>query len=132
MKNINKQPSAFVSLISVLILGAIGLSVSVYIIIFSLSASKNSLSLVQSSQARALTSVCAERALEQIRELPTYIGTTNLSLSSGICSFTISNTGGETRTIAIIATVSSVVRRLSLTITAINPVISIGSWQETQ
>jgi hypothetical protein len=115
-----------------LILGAIGLSVSVYIIIFSLSASKNSLSLVQSSQARALTSVCAERALEQIRELPTYIGTTNLSLSSGICSFTISNTGGETRTIAIIATVSSVVRRLSLTITAINPVISIGSWQETQ
>ncbi len=130
MKYFSSRQPAFVSMISVLILGAVGLSISIYIILFSLSSSKNSLSLSQSTQARTLATACAESALEQIRENTSYTGTTNLTLSSGTCSYIVTNTGGETRTITVTATVSSVVRRLSLTVTAINPIITTGSWQE--
>lgn len=118
-------------MVSVLILGAVGLSVSLYIILFSLAASKNSLSLSQSVQARTLATACAESALEKIRETSSYTGTTNMSLGNGTCSYTVSNTGGETRTITVVATVASTVRRISLAVTAITPVITTGSWQET-
>lgn len=131
MKYINSQKPAFVSLIGVLILGAVGLSISVYIILLSLSSSRSSFSLIQSGQARTLANACAESALEQIRETPTYTGTTSLTLNSGSCSYTVANTGGETRTVSVTATVSSVVRRLAITITAISPVITTGTWQET-
>ncbi|OIO07956.1 hypothetical protein COX21_01965 [Candidatus Falkowbacteria bacterium CG23_combo_of_CG06-09_8_20_14_all_41_10] len=127
--NINRQP-AFVSVISVLILGVVGLSISIYIILFSLASSKNSLSLSQSTQARTLATAGAESALEQIREDPAYTGTTDLTLSEGLCSYMVADTGGETRTISVTATVAAVVRHLSLTVTAINPVITIGFWQE--
>lgn len=127
--NFSLKP-AFVSLISVLILGAVGLSISVYMILFGLASSRDSLSLSQSSQARTLATACAESALEQIRETAAYTGTTNLILGNGTCSYTVANTGGETRTISVTATVSEVVRRLSLTVIDIIPVIITDSWQE--
>jgi len=129
INRINRQP-AFISLVGVLILGAVGLSVSVFIILFALASSRNSLSLSQSTQARTLATACAESALEQIRETPAYIGTTTLTFTEGVCSYAVANTGGETRTINVTATVIGTTRRLFLTITAINPVIVIGSWQE--
>lgn len=129
MKNINHR-SAFVSLVSVLILGAVGLSISVYIILFSLASSKNSLSLAQSAQSRMLANACAESALEQIREVPAFVGTANLTLGGGDCSYTVSNTGGETRNVIVVSAVSGVVRRLTLTVTAINPLIITSLWQE--
>jgi hypothetical protein len=130
MKHIFKTQPAFVSLIAVLILGAVGLSISAYIILFAVAASRDSLSVSQSAQARSLATACAESALEQIREIAAYTGTTNLTLGNGTCSYVVVNTGGETRTISITATVSGVVRRLSLVVTGINPVITTGSWQE--
>ncbi|PIT94606.1 hypothetical protein COT98_02590 [Candidatus Falkowbacteria bacterium CG10_big_fil_rev_8_21_14_0_10_39_9] len=121
---------AFVSLISVLILGAVGLSISVYIILFGLASSRDSLSLSQSAQAQTLATACAESALEQIRETAAYTGTTNLSLGHGTCFYTVANTGGETRIINVTATVSGVVRRLSLVVVDIVPLIITSSWQE--
>jgi hypothetical protein len=130
MKNIFKTQPAFVSLIAVLILGAVGFSISAYIILFAVAASRDSLSVSQSAQARSLAAACAESALEQIRENISYIGTTNLDLNGGTCSYVVTDTAGETRTISVTATVSGVVRRLSLVVTDINPVITTGSWQE--
>jgi len=122
---------AFISLISVLILGAIGLSISIYIVLLSLASSKTSFSMSLSSQARMLANNCAEIALEVIRDNNSFTGVGTSSSPIGTCSYTVANTGGETRTIGVAATSSSVVRKLSITVTAINPAIITGSWQET-
>lgn len=128
--NKSQQSPAFITLISVLILSAVGLSVSVFLILFSVGSSRNSFSSVQSAQARLLAAGCAESALEQIRESTSYSGTTNLSFSQGTCSYTVTLGVGEARTISASGTVGAVVRRLSISVTAINPTITVSSWQE--
>ena len=125
-----KNSPGYVTLISVLIVGATGAAITVSIILLGLGVSRTSLAYQQLHQAKALAHGCAEEALEQIRSSTSFTGTGGLTLGQGTCAYTVSNTGGQTRSIVTSGTVGTIIRRNSLTITAINPRIIVSTWQE--
>ncbi len=117
-------------LLSVLVVGAVGTSIALSLILLGVGSSRSSFAIEQSLQAKGLANACAEEALEQIRDATAFVGTNNLSLGKGTCTYTVTNTGGTNRTITASGTVGSIIRKVSIAITAINPLILISSWQE--
>lgn len=120
----------YITLISVLVVGAVGIAISVSLLLLGLGASRTSFAYQQSNQAKALANACAEEGLEQIRLLTSYTGSGNLSFGSDSCIYTVTSQGGQNRTINTIGTVGSTIRRVSVIINAINPAIIVTSWQE--
>ncbi|OGC44526.1 hypothetical protein A2V54_02015 [candidate division WWE3 bacterium RBG_19FT_COMBO_53_11] len=127
---INWKKNGYVMLVSVLVIGAIGVAVGVSLILLGLSASRTSFSLEQSNQTKALANACAEKALQQIKDLPSFSGTNNLALGQGNCTYTVIAGSGENRTIEASGNVDTIIRRVKITIDQINPTINIISWQE--
>lgn len=125
-----KRRGGYVTLISVLIAGAVGVSVAVSLLLLGLGISRTSFTEGQLRQARFLTDACAEEALEQIRDATAFSGSGSLSLGNGSCSYTVVSGGGSNRTITVSGMVGSIVRRATLSIDAINPLIHVSSWQE--
>jgi hypothetical protein len=125
-----RQASGYVALIAVLIVGAVSVAVSLALLTIGTDSQRAALVEQQSKQARTLAVTCSEEALQQIHDTTTFTGTNNLSLGQGSCTYTVSNTGGNTRSIATSATVGSVVRKIQLYVTIGTSSISITSWQE--
>ena len=127
-----QQPCAngYILLISVVILGAIATAIAVALLFLGSGDSKNAISHQQSEQAKSAVNACMEEALEQIRESTVFTGTNSIVINNGVCTYTVTNTGGQNRTITASSTVSGVTRRATVSVTAINPKI-IASWQET-
>ena len=123
------RTKGFVTLISVLILGAVGVAVVVSLIQLGLGSSRTSFATEQSVQARGLADACGEQALDTLRTSPSYTGTTNVTLGQGTCSFTVTNTGGTTRSLTAVGTVGTIVRHLTITVATVSPV-TLTSWQE--
>lgn len=120
----------FIALIAVIIVGAIGLSIAVALLLNGIDAMRASFADEQSSQARALADACAEHALGIIRAQTLYIGTGTLTLGAGSCTYTVSSQGGQNRTIMATGSVGTMVRKVKISISAITPSIEIESWQE--
>lgn len=126
----NNKQNGYIMLMSVLVVGAIGVAVSTSLILLGLGSSRTSLSYQQMHQAKALGNACAEEALEQIRESTSFTGMGNLSLGSGTCSYSVIAGLGENRMIHATGTVGTTIRKTQIAITAINPLITVSSWQE--
>ncbi len=126
----NVKDGGYIALISVLVVGAIGVAVATTLILLGLSSSKTSFSYEQSAKAKSLASTCAEEALEQIRSLSSFSGSGGLSLGVGACSYNVTIGGGESRIIDASGTVGNVVRKVKVLVAIINPAIVISSWQE--
>lgn len=120
----------FVTLMSVLIASALGTAISISVIMLGLGSSRSSFAAEQSYQAKALADACAEEALQQIRSSNSFAGNGNLTFGQGSCSYTVVNNGGQNRTITSTGTVSTTVRKVSISINKITPKIIIASWQE--
>ena len=124
------KTKGFTTLVAVLIVGAIASSVAISLILLGIGTTKNSLAIQQSFQAKALADACGEYALQQIRNSTPYSGSGGLTLGQGTCNFTVSNTGGSNRTITAYGTIGTIVRKVKITITQINPRIIVATWQE--
>jgi len=120
----------YITLISVLVVGAIGVAITTSLLLFGLGSSRSSFAIEQSAQARSLADACAEEALQEIRDSTPYTGSDNLSLGQGDCDYTVTSGGGQNRTIDASGTVGTVQRKVKISINAINPSINITSWQE--
>lgn len=129
IKKLNTK-QGYITLMSVLIVGAIGATIATSLILLGLGVSRNSFALEQSSIARALANSCSEEALQQIRDSTPFTGTGSLFLEQGICEYEVINNGGQDRTIIASSTVKTIVRKVKITIDTINPDINIVSWQE--
>ena len=140
----NKNNSAgFLTLMSALIVTAIGLSISVSLLLLGLGSSQTSFAIEQSYQANSLSNACAEEALQKIYDsmimpnpvpdpipvLVPFTGTGSLTLGQGSCSYTVTDIGGNSRKITAIGTVGTVIRKNQITTSAVSPII-ISSWQE--
>jgi hypothetical protein len=121
--------SGYVTLISLLIIGAVGLSVTASLVLLSLGSSRTSFVLEQGNQARALANACAESALQQIWNADTYTGTGNLTLGQGTCAYAVSG-ASVPKTITASGMVGTVVRKISITVDSLHPYVHIFSWQE--
>lgn len=126
----NTQQSGYITLVSVLVVGAVGMAIAVSLILLGLGSSRTSFALEQSNQAKALTNACAEEALQQVRDSTSFTGTDNLTLGQGTCTYTVTHNGGQNRTIISSGTVGTIIRKVEVIIDTINPQINITSWQE--
>lgn len=122
--------SGYVALLSVIIVGAIGITMTIGILLFGIGSSRNSFAVEQSTQAWALTNMCVEEALQQIREVSLFAGSGVVSAGQGACEYSVTNQGGENRLLVATGTVETLTRHTELTISAISPQIIIDSWQE--
>ena len=120
----------FVALISVVIVGAIILSIAVFMIYINLNSSQGGLIIKKSDQSRMLAQTCSEYALQKINDENDFVGTNSFSLLEGDCSYTIISGGGENRTINSWGQVENMIRKEEVIINQINPEINIISWQE--
>lgn len=127
--SVSPSENGYVALISVLIIGAIGLTISISILLFGLDFSRTAFVEQQYAQARNLADACAEEGLQQVRDDTAFTGTAGLTLGDGSCTYTVTNTGGENRTIDAEGSVGTTVSREVVTIDAISPQINVVSWQ---
>lgn len=125
-----KIKGGYITLLSVLIVGVVGVSIALSILFLGSGSTLNALSYQKMHQAKALSNACAEEALEQIRSNSSFSGSGNLSLGQGSCSYTVTLGSGQNRTIDTTGTVGTVIRKNQIAVTAINPLIVISTWQE--
>lgn len=130
MKSKFKQNRGFIALMGVLLVGAIGVAAVLAVIQLGVEYTQLALVNQQEHHAKAYASACAEEALEQLRSNIAYVGTTTLSFSFGTCTGVVINTGGVTRTIDSTGTVATIVKRVKVLVSALNPQITVSSWQE--
>lgn len=122
--------NGYITLISVLIIGAVGVAIAGSLLLLGLGSSRTSFALQQSNQAKALANACMEEALQRISDSIPFTGTGILTLGQGTCTYTVTSTGGQNRTITSSGTVGTIIRKVSVAITKITPSIVISSWQE--
>lgn len=125
-----ERQAGYMALLSVLIIGAAAIAISLTLITTGLDSQRTALIQQQSNQARSLAAACAEEALQAIHDNIAYSGNGNLSLGQGSCSYTVTITGANTRSITVSGTVGNVVRKIQTYVTIGSSSISITSWQE--
>jgi len=120
----------YITLVSVLVAGAVGVTIAVSIILLGVGSSQTSFADERSNQAKGLANACAEEALQQIHDIPFFAGSDTLTLGQGTCGYLVTNEGGSNRTITSSSTVGTVIRNITIQINQIGPTIQISSWQE--
>lgn len=129
-KNHMENTTGFVTLVAVLLVGVVGISIGLSILLLGLGSSRTSFAIEQSNQAKALANACAEEALEQMRDSTSFSGSGSFSLGQGICTYTVTNLGGQNRIVATFGIVGTMVRKVKVVIDKINPKIHVVSWLE--
>lgn len=124
------RKNGFITLLSVLIIGALGTAITVSLLVFGIDSSKTSRALEQSYQSKALAYACSEEALQHIKDSTSFTGSGTLTLEQGTCTYTVTSQGGQNRTITASGTVGAVIQKTKIIIDRINPDIHIVSWQE--
>ncbi|PJA90483.1 MAG: hypothetical protein CO137_00165 [Candidatus Magasanikbacteria bacterium CG_4_9_14_3_um_filter_32_9] len=120
----------FVTLISVLTLGAVSLSIVLALLFLGTDYTRTNIDTIKFSQAKYGAETCAEEALERIRDSIPYTGTDTLILNDGTCILEVISTGGENRTIKATGVIGNSTRKIRITINQITPIINITSWEE--
>lgn len=115
---------------SVLIFGAVALAIASSVLLIGLGSSKTGFIIEESGKTKSLANLCAESALQEIRNNTLFIGTNTISIGSNSCTYTVLDNGAENRTITTTGTIGSVVRKVLINIDQINPSINVTSWQE--
>lgn len=127
--NAPNRQSGYVALLAILIVGAVAVTISLTLLLSGTDSQEAVLVEQQSTQARALAQSCAEEALQVLHDNTALTGTNSVTLSTGSCSYTVTNTSG-TRSILASGTVQNVVRKVQVYATITSSSISITSWQE--
>lgn len=119
------------TLISVLIVGAMGAAIVLALFSSGIGLSRSSVSLERARKARIFADACAEEALERIRDFTPFAGSSALSFSGqGSCGYSVANQGGQMRLITASGTADTMVRKVRVAIDKISPQINTVSWQE--
>lgn len=125
--------SGYIALISVLIIGAVSVTIATTLLITGSDAQQENLARQQSMKARGAAAGCIEEALQQIHDNTAFTATnTAVTVGDATCNYTVTNTGASTRTITATSTNGSVVRKIQTYVTINASSLSISSWQEVQ
>lgn len=130
MIKLKENSDGYVLLISVLILGAVGLAAVLSLILMGVSSSRSALAIQQSAQAKFLADTCIESGLEQIRESNSYTGGNTLGFGANSCVYEVFNLGGNIRQVNATGIVDQAVRKVKVITSSLSPKIVISSWQE--
>jgi len=122
--------SGFAVLIGVLIVGAFGVAIALYLVLSGLYSYQNSYLFEQSARAKTLANACVETALNNIQLCSIVSGSGSVQIGGQICNYEIIVNSEQARTVQSVATVGSVVRKVKVEVSQIAPVIVVESWQE--
>lgn len=122
--------NGYIALLAVLIVGGVSLAIGLGLLTLGTDSQRSTLVAQQSTQARSLSTACAEEALQVIHDNTSFTGTANVTLGLTGCTYTVTNTGGSARTIDTSANVNGIVRKVKIHATIGVSNISITSWQE--
>lgn len=120
----------YVTLLSVLVVGAVGVAVTTSLILIGIGSSRTSFAIEQSNQSMELANACIEEALQQISDSTPYTGSDTLTLGQGTCDYTVTSQGSQDRTITATGTVGTTVRKVKVIINKITPAFEFVLWQE--
>jgi len=126
----NLKNDGFAVLIGVLIVGAFGAAVVLYLITAGLYSYQDSFILEQSNIARYTADACTEVALNKIQMCSSTVGLGSVNIGENSCSYEIINTGEQTRTIQSSAQIGTIIRKEKIIVNQVAPNITINSWQE--
>ncbi len=129
-KNKFNNEKGFVTMFAVLVFGAVAIAIASSVLLIGLGSSKTGFIIEESSKAKSLANLCAESALQEIRNSTAFVGTNTISIGPDSCTYDVVDNGAENRTITSTGTVGTVVRKILITIDQINPSINVTSWQE--
>ncbi len=134
-----KKHPGFIALITVIAVGAVGLTIAIVLLLSGVGTSRTSLSVSQSTQAKGAANACAELALGAIQANITIATpvTANYVVDSSLninCSYTLSGTSPNyiISSIGTAGSNSNVTRRVNITLNRVGPTLNISSWQEGQ
>lgn len=132
MKNTNyRNNKGFVTLVAVLVIGVVGLTVAVALLLLGLGFSRTSYDLKQSGDARSFADACADEALNRLRLDINYGGGETISFEGGDCDILpIIDSGTETPTIQVEGRAGNMHRRIEIELLQVQPRIVTGSWRE--
>jgi len=120
----------YIALISILIITAVIILAALSAGLLGVSEADLGLEKNQSSIAYYLALACVEEALQQIHDLDTFVGSNNLPLNNGTCSYTVSSQGGGNRTIIASGNFLNIIRKIKAITSQVSPTITVTSWQE--
>ena len=92
----SNRSKGYITLVSILIIGAVGFSISISLISSGLGNSRTSFALEQSAKAKGLADACAEFALKDIRQLASFIGTKTIHIGDNSCTYSVVHLGENT------------------------------------
>lgn len=127
---IKTSKKGFVSLLSVMIISAIGLSIATALLFLGTTTSQNSLLLQQSAEAKSFANACGEEALQQIYTDNAYSGSGSLTFAEGSCNYAVTNPGSQSPSISTQGSVGEIIRQVQITVGDLTPQLTISSWQE--
>lgn len=131
ISKIKNPQSGFITLLSLLIAGAIGLAIAVSVILLGADYSRSARVSEESVLSKSLANTCAEEALERIRENQNYLGSGGISLGQGSCNYQVLDLGGgQNRQINSTGDVTGSIRKVKIIVGQISPKIRTSSWQE--
>ncbi len=125
-----KNNSGFAVLIGVLIVGAFGVAVALYLVLSGLYSYQNSYLIEQSARAKTLANACAESALNHIQLCSIINGAGSVQIDNDVCNYEIIINSDQGRVVQSAATVGTVVRKVKVMVSQIDPVLVVDSWQE--
>src|ERR1035437_6187084 len=108
----NKQ-NGFITMFSVLIFGVVAIAIGSSIILSGIGFSKVGFLIEEESEAKAITNLCAESALQEIRNDTAFVGSNTISIGPDSCTYNVIDNGAENRTITSNGTVGTIVRKIS-------------------
>ena len=121
----------FIALISILIIGAVILSISIGVSLRSIDETKMSLDQQESHKALALANLCAEQALMKLTSVLNYTGSESIIIDGETCDiFLITGSGNLNRTVKTQSTVSGYTGKVKLEVSQVSPAMQISSWEE--
>ena len=126
----NNIRGGYVALLSIIVIGAIGVAVMMSVLLFGISSSKTDYALQQGGSAKIVASSCAEEALQRLLET----GSTSMSgvllLASGTCSYTVSSPSGQDIILQITGQFGETVSKIRVIVATTTPFIILSSWQD--
>lgn len=125
-----KSNHGYITLFSILIISAIAASLALTLVLIGIGSAKTGLTFGQARQSEQLATACAEEAMEKIRTDANFTGADTLNYSSGTCTYTVTNGGGQNRTIDASGIAGEALRRVKVQLTSVTPNLVVSSWQD--
>lgn len=121
----------FIALISIIIIGAVILAVTIGLSLRSIGETDMALSGELSNRALALADACAEDALLKLKNDLNYSGNESIIIGGESCDIlAIGGSGNFNRTINTQSAVSGYTKKIKVEVPQISPAMEIASWEE--